>query len=399
MPLNRLQESILNDEDAVLALDRSGLFEEQLRFPDNLREAVAGAKSVRLPKEVRIGGRVVRYAGVRKVAVAGMGGSAIAGDVLKDWVGGEVGVSLGVCRGYHLPAYINADSLVFVMSYSGDTEETLSCMVDAVGRGCKIVSISSNGALRRAAETLGLPFIQLPKMAAARASLPYLFASLPYLLAKLGILHSEKVDRNVKATVEVLDELAKKYAVGVSVEENFAKQTAIQLYDAVPVIYSCNSYRSAALRFKDQVNENCKMPARFDVFPELNHNEVIGWEAPSEVLKRYSLILLRGVDEPPEVRERIEVLKERIFSKKAKSVIEIIAKGETRLARIFSLIFTVDMISMYLAVLYGRDPMASEIFPLLKHDITERLGTLRRLEEQIQKLAGMSSRNLAGEGS
>lgn len=387
MPLNPKQESILNDKNAILALDRSGLFEEQLRFPDNLRKAVARAKSIRLPKEAKIGHRVVRYGGVKKVAVAGMGGSAIAGDILKDWVGSEVRVSMEVCRGYHLPAYIDTDSLVFVMSYSGDTEETLSCMVDAINRGCKIVSISSNGALRRATETLGLPFIQLPKMAAARASLPYLFAPIPQLLAKLGILPSGKVDQNMKATVEVLNELAQEYAVEVPVEKNFAKQTAIKLYETVPIIYSCNPYRSAALRFKDQVNENCKMPARFDVFPELNHNEIIGWEAPNEITRRYSLILLRGVEELPEVRERIEVLNERIFTKKAKSMVEINAQGETKLARIFSLIFTVDMISMYLAVLYNRDPMASEIFPLLKHDITERLGTLKRLEEQIQKLA------------
>jgi len=387
MPLNPSQENILNDKNAILALDQSGLFEEQIRFPDNLREAVAKAKSVRLPKEVKIGHRVVRYAGIKKVAVAGMGGSAIAGDILKDWVGSEVKVSMEICRGYHLPAYVDTDSLVFVMSYSGDTEETLSCMLKAVERGCKIVSLSSNGALQRATETLGLPFIQLPKMAAARASLPYLFAPLPHLLAKLGIISSGKVDRNMKATVEVLDELVQEYAVEVPVEKNFAKQAAIKLYETIPIIYSCNSYRSAALRFKDQVNENCKIPARFDVFPELNHNEIIGWEAPNEITRRYSLILLRGVEEPPEVRERIQVLKQRIFTKKARSVIEINGQGETRLARIFSLIFTVDMISMYLAVLYNRDPMASKIFPLLKHDMTERLGTLKRLEEQIQKLA------------
>ncbi|MGD8543745.1 MAG: bifunctional phosphoglucose/phosphomannose isomerase [Candidatus Bathyarchaeota archaeon] len=387
MPLDSTQESILNDKTAVLALDRSGLFEEQLCFPDNLRKAVARAKSVRLPKEVKIGHRVVRYVGIKKVAVAGMGGSAIAGDILKDWVRSEVKVSMEICRGYHLPAYIDTDSLVFVISYSGDTEETLSCMVNAVERGCKIVSISSNGTLQRATETLGLPFIQLPKMAAARASLPYLFAPLPHLLAKLGILPSGKVDRNMKATVEVLVKLAKEYAVEVPVEKNFAKQTAIKLYETVPIIYSCNPYRSAALRFKGQINENCKIPARFDVFPELNHNEIIGWEASNEITRRYSLILLRGVEELPEVRERIDVLKERIFTKKARSVIEINAQGETKLARIFSLIFTVDMISMYLAILYNRDPVASEIFPLLKHDITERLGLLRRLEEQIQKLA------------
>jgi len=378
---------MLDNKKAILALDSTSLFKEQLRFPDNLREAIKHNENIRLPKEAKIGHRIVRYTGIKKVAIAGMGGSAIAGDILKDWVGSEARISMEVCRGYHLPAYIETDSLVFIMSYSGNTEETLSCMLDAVERECKIVSMSSNGALRRATETLGLPFIQLPKMAAARASLPYLFAPLPHLLAKVGILSSGKVERNMKATVEVLNELAKEYAVEVPVEKNFAKQTAIKLYETVPIIYSCNQYRSAALRFKDQVNENCKLPARFDVFPELNHNEIIGWEASNEITRRYSLILLRGVEELPEVRERIDVLKERIFTKKAKSVIEIIAQGETKLARIFALIFTVDMISMYLAVLYNRDPMASEIFPLLKHDITERLGTLKKLEEQIQKLA------------
>lgn len=382
-----MSSEILDNKKAISTLDSTGLFIEQLRFAENLKEAIKHNKNIRLPKDAKIGHRVVRYTGIKKVAVAGMGGSAIAGDILKDWVGNEVKVSIEICRGYNLPAYIDTDSLVFVMSYSGDTEETLSCMVDAVERGCKTVSISSNGALRRATETLGLPFIQLPKMAAARASLPYLFAPLPHLLAKLGILPLGKVDRNMKATVKVLDELAQKYAVEVPVEKNFAKQTAIKLYETIPIIYSCNPYRSATLRFKDQVNENCKLPARFDVFPELNHNEIIGWEAPNEITKRYSLILLRGVEELPEVRERIKMLKEKIFTKKAKQVIEINAQGETRLVRIFSLIFTVDMISMYLAVLYNRDPMASEIFPLLKYDMTERLGMLRRLEEQIQQLA------------
>lgn len=378
---------MLDNKKAILALDSTSLFKEQLRFPDNLREAIKHNENIRLPKEAKIGHRIVRYTGIKKVAIAGMGGSAIAGDILKDWVGNEARVSMEVCRGYHLPAYIDTDSLVFIMSYSGNTEETLSCMLDAVERGCKIVSMSSNGALRRATETLGLPFIQLPKMAAARASLPYLFAPLPHLLAKVEILSSVEVERNMKATVEVLNELAQEYAVEVPVKKNFAKQTAIKLYETVPIIYSCNPYRSAALRFKGQVNENCKLPARFDVFPELNHNEIIGWEASNEITRRYSLILLRGVEELPEVRERIDVLKERIFTKKARSVIEIRAQGETKLARIFALIFTVDMISMYLAVLYNRDPMASEIFPLLKHDITERLGTLKKLEEQIQKLA------------
>ena len=156
----------------------------------------------------------------------------------------------------------------------------------------------------------------------------------------------------------------------------------------MPVIYSYRLYQSVALRFKTQFNENCKLPARFDVFPELDHNEIMGWEAEKLILKHYTLILLRGPEEPEEVRTRIEVLKEKFF-KKAKSVMEIHAQGQTTLARIFYSIFTADMITLYLSVLRRRDPVASQTFEILKYEMTERLGTLKKLEEQIQKLASI----------
>jgi glucose/mannose-6-phosphate isomerase len=144
------------------------------------------------------------------------------------------------------------------------------------------------------------------------------------------------------------------------------------------------------LRFKDQVNENCKLPARCDVFPELNHNEIMGWEAQESILKRYTLVLLRDLEiEPIEVKARIDALKEKFFSRKAKSVVEISSQGKTPLGKIFSLIFLLDVVSMYLAVLHGRDPVASETFRILKYEVTERLGTLRKLEKQILQLSSV----------
>jgi glucose/mannose-6-phosphate isomerase len=143
-----------------------------------------------------------------------------------------------------------------------------------------------------------------------------------------------------------------------------------------------------ALRFKTQINENCKLPARFDVFPELDHNEIMGWEAEKQILKHYTLILLRGSEEPEEVKTRIEVLKEKFFTK-ARSMMEIHAEGQTSLTRIFHLLFTADMITLYLSVLRRRDPVASQTFEILKYQMTERLGTLNKLEEKIRKLAGV----------
>jgi len=383
-----VSKEILDDEKAILALDRSGLFRDELAFYENLKKAIRNVKAFKLPEKVKIGSRVVRYAAVKNIVFAGMGGSAIAGDIIKDWAEGEAKVPMEAVRGYHLPAYVNEDTLVFLISYSGNTEETMSCMLDAAKKGCKMISISSNGALQRATQALGLPLIGLPKMAAARASFPYLVAPLPYLLAKLKVLQFDKVEKEMGEAAEMVGKLTKEYALGVPFEKNFTKKAALQIFGTVPVIYSYGPYRSVALRFKTQVNENCKLPARFDVFPELDHNEIMGWEAEKPILKHYTLILLRGPEEPKEVKTRIEVLKDKFF-KNAKSMMEIHAQGQTILARIFHLLFTADMISMYLSVLRRRDPVASQTFEILKYQMTERLGTLNKLEEQIRKLASV----------
>jgi glucose/mannose-6-phosphate isomerase len=376
----------LDDKNAILALDPSNSFKEELAFSENLKKAIKNVKAFNLPEKVKVGRHLIRYADVEKVVFAGMGGSAIAGDIVKDWAEGEAKVPMETVRSYHLPAYIDQDTLVFLISYSGNTEETLSCMLDAAKKGCKMICISSDGALQRVAKALGLPLIGLPKMAAARVSFPYLFAPLPYFLAKLRVLSPDKVEKEMREATDMVSKLSREYAIEAPYEENFAKKAAFQIFGTVPIIYSYSKYRSVGLRFKTQVNENCKLPARCDVFPELDHNEIMGWEASEQIIKHYTLMLLRGPEEPREVKTRIEVLKEKFFTK-ARSMIEINAQGQTALARIFSLLFTADMISMYLAVLHRRNPVASKTFQLLKYEMTERLGTLKKLEEQIQKQA------------
>ena len=129
---------ILDDKDAILAIDKSGLFKDEFDFPQNLRKAVKNVKAFTLPDKVKVGQRILHYKDVENVVLAGMGGSAIAGDILKDWIGNEIAVPMETVRGYHLPAYLNEKSLVFFISYSGNTEETLSCMLDAARKGCQL---------------------------------------------------------------------------------------------------------------------------------------------------------------------------------------------------------------------------------------------------------------------
>lgn len=197
---------VLDDKEAVLALDPSRSFKDELEFPENLRKAVKNVKAFGLPNQVKVGKHVIDYSeNVDKIVFAGMGGSAIAGDLIRDWLDADMHVPMDVVRSYHLPAYVDEKTLVFLISYSGNTEETLSCMKDALKKRCRIVSISSNGALQRVSKALGLPVIGLPKMAAARVSFPYLFAPIPYILARFDALPFGKADRDIAEATRIVD--------------------------------------------------------------------------------------------------------------------------------------------------------------------------------------------------
>jgi glucose/mannose-6-phosphate isomerase len=378
----------LDNKNEILALDPSCSFKDELEFADNLKKAVRNVEATKLPGKVKVGNKTIDYnKPLNKIIFAGMGGSAIAGDLARDWLDSTINVQTESVRSYHLPAYVDENTLVFLISYSGNTEETLSCMLDALNKGCSIISISSNGALTRCCNAIGLPVLGLPKMAAARVSFPYLFAPIPHMLAKFGLLPYKKVEEVTEAT-DMVTKLTHEYTIETPLSKNLAKKAALQIFGTVPIIYAHGPYRSVSLRFKTQINENCKLPARSDFFPELNHNEVMGWEASPKILKHYTLVLLRSKDEPEEVRARIEALRAKFFKEKAKSTLEIWAQGHTLLTRMFHLLFTADMISLYLSVLLRQDPVASETFKLLKYQVTERLHTIDKLEQKILELAG-----------
>jgi glucose/mannose-6-phosphate isomerase len=378
----------LDNKNLILALDPNCSFKDELDFGENMKKATTNVKALRLPPKVKIHNRTINYSGsVNKVVFAGMGGSAIAGDLARDWLNSDITIPMQSVRGYHLPAYADNKTLVFLISYSGNTEETLSCMIDALNKGCTIVSISSGGALTRANRALGLPVIGLPKMAAARVSLPYLFTPIPHILARFRLLSHNKVDKETATAIEMVQRLTKEYDIETPFDKNLAKKAALQIFGTVPIIYTYDPYHSVGLRFKTQVNENCKLPARCEVFPELDHNEIMGWEASKKILKHYTLILLRSKDEPTEVSTRIDALKTKFFEKKARDLLEIWSQGENLLTRMLHVLFTADMISLYLSVLYRKDPVASETFKMLKYDVPERLRTLDKLEQQILTFA------------
>lgn len=303
-----------------------------------------------------------------KIIVCGMGGSAIGGDLLKNLLRDRIGIPIEVSREYHLPAYADENTLVFCVTYSGNTEETMSQFVEAVERKCKIIGITSGGKLKEWCGKLKKPCMTIPAGHQPRAALPYLFLTMVVCLQKFGLINLET---ELEESVRIIKELRP--------EE--ADKIAPSLKNSMPVIYASSEFSGAARRIKTQFNENSKVPAKYDVLPELNHNEIVGHQNDS-LNKNMSVIILRDSDEPEEVKARMEITKE-LIKDRVKRIDEIWAKGESRLAKIMSLVCIGDYLSCKLAKLNKVDPVPVENVERFKKMLEKRVGLVKKLEKRL----------------
>jgi len=298
-----------------------------------------------------------------QIAVCGMGGSAIGGDYLKIYLAQKgFPKPVFVIRGYELPPFVGDKTLVFAVSYSGNTEETLSCFEQALRRGSFLVALTSGGRLAQRAHEKGVPLISIPQGLPPRTALGYLFFPLLKSLGKL--LNEEALEGEFQEALETLKGLAPLYAEAPEAE-NPAKQLARAWYGRIPVIYGGEGRTDAvARRWKTQINENAKSPAHWDVLPELHHNEIMGWERP-ELREHFAYTLLRDRDDPPKLRRRFDLSRE-ILKERGGLVWEAQGTGEKTLARLLSLSYLGDWSSFYLAMLYEVDPTPVPLIEELK---------------------------------
>ncbi len=192
------------------------------------------------------------------------------------------------------------------------------------------------------------------------------------------------VEEDLQETFQVLKKVDQENSPKVPTEENHAKKLAVELMKTIPIIYGFREYNSIAHRLKTQFNENSKVPSRYDVFPELNHNETVGWEAPELLTKHYSIILVRDPNEPLEIKHRIETTKSLVLHK-AKKVLEIYARGEGKLAKMFSVLHIGDFASVYLAVLQGVDPVPVKIIDKVKRELQRKFNMIEKLKAEFIK--------------
>ncbi|MDI6907072.1 MAG: bifunctional phosphoglucose/phosphomannose isomerase [Thermoanaerobacterales bacterium] len=332
----------LDDVRALEALDSMGMFRAARELPEQCRRALDLAADVPLPEGP-----------FENIVVTGLGGSAIGGDLLRVWAAGRLEIPVIVNRDYTLPRFVGPGSLVFAVSFSGNTEETLSAYGEARARGAAVVALTSGGKLAARAREDRVPLITVPGGIMPRSATGYLFLPTLVVLERLGLVAG--IAAEVEGMTAHLQELTTRYGVETPLADNQAKQLAMDFEGRLPVIWGASGTTEVvAQRWKGQINENAKAPAYWNVLPEANHNEVVGFEAPADLLKRIWLVFLRDPNDHPRVRLRFAITREMVGT--AAGVSEFEAGGEGRLARIYSLIYLGDYASLYLAARYGIDP-------------------------------------------
>lgn len=346
-----------------LSLDRSDMAGLLRNFPRQIEDAIRIGEGFSVPPSLR--------SGVEKIVFVGMGGSAIGGEVIRSLASSESSVPIWVSRHYALPAFVDSKTLCIFSSYSGNTEETLSAFQEAKKRRLKALVITSGGELARLSRGASVPWIEIPKGYPPRAALGYSVFPLFKLFRELKV--GKWGNRAFEETLSLLGALAGgKFVPEVPAPLNPAKKLAKALWNRWVVIYAGTELLdSAALRFRNQIQENAKAMASHHLLPEMNHNEILGWRSPAPLLPQCACVFLRDSKDHPRIQLRISITRNFISANRGVRIKEIHSQGKSRLARLFSTVYLGDWVSFYLALLYQIDPTPVAIIESLKKQLAQ----------------------------
>lgn len=286
-----------------------------------------------------------------QIVFAGMGGSALYADLLLDHINQELGIPSQVHRSYGLPTGLDRKTLVIVSSYSGNTEETLSALKTALHHNYSVLVLAHGGELLRIAKNKRLPYIAIPACAQPRYSVNYMFSAVHHVLSRPGWVHP------CVGELTALAQWLKHQNL-----DSYGAKLAKRLKGAIPLVYAPPEYASIARTAKIKINENAKVPAFYNVLPELNHNEMVGFTRP---LAKFHALFLTDSKQSSPMRARIKATTEAINQTGVPSTI-INLKGRTLLERTFYANLLFDWTSYHLALGYGIDPMPVDMVEQFK---------------------------------
>ncbi len=337
----------LDDLSRFKQLDTQNMLGEIDGLPDQLLSAWKLGQALRLPAN--------GTSEVARVIVAGLGGSAIGADLLGAFVSSTCRVPIISHRDYSLPAFARSpDTLVVASSHSGNTEETLDSFETALTNGCRVIAISTGGELARRASAKDIPLWSFNHKGQPRAAVGYSFGLLLALLARINLIPDPS--KELTGAIAAMRQLQGKLRPDVPAALNPAKRYAGQLMGRWVTVFGAGMLAPVARRMKTQINEVAKAAANFEFLPEADHNTLAGTMHPEEVLVPHTMnLFLRAPSDHPRNRKRLDLTKEA-FMLEGLNTDFLDARGETRLANMWTLLLFGDYMAYYLAMGYGVDP-------------------------------------------
>jgi len=352
-----MDSTVIESVERIRAADPGNMLDRIKDLPKQVRDAWTIARAAQLPPA---------HGDVRNITVAGMGGSAIGGDLAAALLAGELKVPMSVHRDYGLPAYVGRDSLVIASSYSGNTEESLSSFEEAQRRGARVLVLTTGGKIAELARAAKYPVITFSYPAQPRAALGYSLGLVLGALTRLGFVRDLSSD--IDAALADVAKLEERVHEGA--RTNDAKKLAIELYGRIIFAYGGGVLGVMARRVKGQWNENAKNWGAFDVLPELNHNGVVGFPHPDIARDALTVLLLRSDRDNPRHKLRFDVTRELLDRANIPHK-TLQFSGANMLSEVLQLTLFTDYVSFYVALLNGVDPSPVKSIDYLKERLAK----------------------------
>jgi len=351
----------LDNLSAIMQLDQENMLSNIQDFPDQVERCWADWKKIALPTS---------FINAKTILILGMGGSAQGGGLAQGLAGKTTEIPIISLRDYDIPGWVDKNTLVIAVSYSGNTEETLEALSQAGKKTDKIITVSTGGKLYSLGSHYKALHYQIHYGSQPRAALGYTFTSILAIFKKLNLL--EITDEDIKEALLLLRALQKKLDVEIPSGRNTAKILAEEIDGRIPIIFASSRLKEVARRWKSQFNENSQVAAYFEVLPELNHNSLVGLDFPAEIRKKLFFFILESKYDHPRNRLRENITAQILQEKRIPYETIMMQPAGNPLSEMLQIIYLGDYVSYYLAILNNVAPNPVGIIEVLKGKLAEK---------------------------